>query len=275
MAEDTTQPRRIVELDVDEVSNVDNPANLREWLVTKNQRENQMDEAQLAEQAVEKMLAAAGFDFVEKQMPPDLKAAMKLVLPWLQKSAAQADEPLKAAIMQVRAFLTKIEAGRYPSPTPQQSSKAKADMSDEEKKKAEEDKKKAEAAKKEKTEKARRLTQSRETAMSDGLVKMLAAFKSTASAEAFKTLMATIKELPDDLNFTSGVRPTGPTSKSVDPEVLELLKGMKEELTATAKSLADNTARLAKIEETRAASQQPPNDGQTAPAKKSLFANIV
>lgn len=261
--DDEDKPREIVALDVREVSGVDRAANLREVVELKRQGSSEMDEEQL--ELVTKMLEDAGFTWVEKQMPPDLKSAVGLVMPFLQKSAAQAEGELKAALMKVRAYLGKAAAGSFPSPAPQKSSKASDEMTEDEKK--------------EKAEKRRRAGKLNSKIMAEGVMKLLESFKAVASPEAFKSLMATVKELPDDLNFTSGVRPMAPTSKGADDEVLGILNELKNTTLAVQETTKSLATRMDKVEQTRPAPQGGGGDGKQPTEKKQAdsgsFRSIV
>lgn len=253
--DDEDKPREIVELQVNEVSSVDRPANLRPVLELKRQQESmKMDEEQLLEQ-VTKMLEDDGFAWVEKQLPPDLKAAMGMVLPWMKKMADQAEGDMKANLLKVHAFLTKTSAGRYPSPVPQKSAKAD-DMMDPEKEKA---------------EKRRKMSQVNSRIMAEGLEKALAAYKMTAGADALKALFERVKELPDDLSFASGVRPMEPTGKAMGEEVLAILQELKTTTAAVQETTKGLATRLDKVEQTRPAPQSGPSDG--APTQKNQQPN--
>lgn len=135
---DKKKPQEILELKVKELSTVDRPAILEEFLVLKRQQEENMgaftadpDNVEIKDEVVEKMKWVE-VD-VEKALPIDLRNALKAVIPWLKKNAGMDGAP-KDEIMRVAAFLGKVEGGKYPEPA----AKAKEEeMDDEKKKKAE------------------------------------------------------------------------------------------------------------------------------------------
>lgn len=138
---DKAKPRTILGLKVKELSMVDKPAILREFLVVKRQEDNTMgafdtdDAGQTATDPVIEGMNWKEID-VEKALPIDLRNAIKAVVPWLKKSAGMEGAP-KDEIGRVVAFLGKVEGGQYPEPAAK--AKKDEDMTDDEKKKKEEE----------------------------------------------------------------------------------------------------------------------------------------
>ena len=165
-AADGNKKRRIVDLQVDEVSNVDRPAIQRQFLIVKR-LENGMaasdtevtdGEFGVVFEEVTKSLEAAGFSFlqvdVEKVMPEDLAMALKATVPWMRRMAGEAEGDTRKAILRVVAFLSQVSSGAFPSPN---SDKQKAAASAKEnldmgKKTAEEEEKDAKKAAEEEDE---------------------------------------------------------------------------------------------------------------------------
>jgi hypothetical protein len=123
---DKADAREILELRAKEVSLVDRPAILRQFLVIKRQETNMgafdPKDGQTA-LTVEKMLESISwseFD-VEKALPIDLRNAIKTTLAFLKKPE---DDVPTDALDRVAAFLGKVVGGKYPDP---QTKTAKAD----------------------------------------------------------------------------------------------------------------------------------------------------
>lgn len=302
--------RRIVDLRVDEVSNVDRPAIRRTFLVIKN-LENEMGTFALSEdgavavdddemlsvvEEVTKSLGDAGFAFcdVEKAgLPPDLKAALGVAVPWLRKMAGQADGDTRKALLRVTAFLSKVVGGGYPYPSPQKKAKpveddeetkgkakAKPDEEDEETKgrktKAtsldQDDSgtviKVAEDGTLSVVSKGRRFTPKRTAALADSASKILELLKET-DEERYKQVLEQIgKELPKDFKWSAGVTASGTrTTKSEDDASEKILSAIQ-----------DLAGRVSAIEKTRAPSKSVDKSGgtdSTTKTTKSFWGNVL
>jgi len=144
--------QEILDLKVREMSLVDKPAILREFLVVKRQQEENMgafepepqtDDSNVGSDVVVEKMNWQQFkeEEVEKALPIDLRNAIGKVMPWLKKQAGVEGAP-KNEINRVVAFLGKVAGGKYPYPSP--TSKAKegdGSMADEKEKEKAEDKK--------------------------------------------------------------------------------------------------------------------------------------
>jgi len=157
---DEKDPRKILEVDVNEVSLVDRAANLRKFLVIKRLKEDKKMGAFQAE--VEKLLAEGKpfkdtFAKIEeivkslpesdgepgafweseneeimKALPEDLAKAIRETSSWLKRMGGMKGAPSKA-ISRVLTFLGKVVGGKYPYPKP--AAKAEDILSEEEAKK--------------------------------------------------------------------------------------------------------------------------------------------
>jgi len=137
---DKNKPRRILDVDVNEVSLVDRAANLRRFLVIKRLTKEEtmpafeMDENVVAEefegiytelQDVEKALPDDAFDSLEdseieeiqKALPEDLASALKETIAWMKRMGKMKGAPT-GSINRVLTFLGKVAGGKYPYPKP-------------------------------------------------------------------------------------------------------------------------------------------------------------
>jgi hypothetical protein len=129
---DKKKKREILELKVNELSMVDRPAILRDYLVVKRLEEEPMgafaDEGQ-----------NAGIE-VEKALPAELKSAITSVVGFLNKNKSAEGAPTDD-IARIVTFLGKVGEGKYPYPSPTgvaKGDKPEDQMTDDEKKKKEE-----------------------------------------------------------------------------------------------------------------------------------------
>ncbi len=131
--EDLKGARELVDLDVREVSLVDRPANLREFLVAKRMEDNMgvfeteydggVDPSQVAPGlAVTKAKDAGSTKQEGGQLTDDMKAAVKEVMDWMKKAAKNPGAPTES-IGKVAPLLAKLLAGQSPYPTPQTAQK--------------------------------------------------------------------------------------------------------------------------------------------------------
>jgi hypothetical protein len=120
---DKADAREILELRAKEVSLVDRPAILRQFLVVKRQQQeatmgafDNTDGSQPV--PIEKMLEQMNWveGDVEKALPIDLRNAISAALKWFKKPEGEAPTD---ALDRVAAFLGKVAGGKYPYPSPQ------------------------------------------------------------------------------------------------------------------------------------------------------------
>ena len=284
--------RRIVDLDVNEVSLVDRPAIRRKFVVIKRledgmgafemdpevvekndtstvldwlQKATDADDAPkeaLAKviellQAVEKAEPVKPEEDTEKALPAGLKEAIAAVVAWMKKMSKGPGAPTDE-IGRVATFLGKVGGGEYPESKPADKVEPKPKPEPEEPKKNDD----LVVVKADGTmvidpgvTKGRKaFTAERTDAIKASLIQ-LAGVLGEADGEALKAVMAAIKELPEGKVPDSAVRPVAPAQKSeADPKVLE--------------ALADIKKRLDDIEKTRTPSKSEPPDATTEPVEK-------
>lgn len=289
---DKADGREILDLKPKEVSMVDKPAILREFLIIKRQQEDNMGTfvPDAGTATIEELLKGLpeidGVTWrdvaVEKQIPIDLRNAIKAVIPWLKQSAGGEGAP-KDEIGRVAMFLGKVAGGQYPEPA----AKAKEEEDEEEKKKRkaqedeeeqkrqrkgtiddpkekdEEEKKKAkdkakaddddDVAKALEILKGKKGFTSERTADLTNSVKKLIGMLAQVDTEAAKGIIDDLAKglLPADIKWTSGTTAVPASVK----------KELEEVIAPVAKAIGDLSQRVEAVEKTRPASKS--GDGDT------------
>jgi len=143
---DEENPRRILDVDVKEVSLVDRPANLRKFLVIKRLKEEEMGAFQaevddllknedggdfkLTFESIAELVKAlpegetepdafweSEHEEIVKALPADLAKAIREVSSWMKRLSRMKGAP-GPAIARVLTFLGKVVGGKYPYPKP-------------------------------------------------------------------------------------------------------------------------------------------------------------
>jgi len=266
--EENGKKRRIVDLDVNEVSLVDRPAIRRKFVVIKRlegemgafemdpevvekndtstvldwlQKATDADDAPkeaLAKviellQAVEKAEPVKPEEDTEKALPAGLKEAITAVVAWMKKMSKGPGAPTEA-IGRVATFLGKVGGGEYPESKPADKVEPKPEP--------EEPKEKSDdnlivvkgdgtmVINPGVTKGRKAFTAERTDAIKASLIQ-LAGVLGEADGEALKAVVAAIKELPEGKVPDSAVRPVAPVQKSeADTKVLEALTDIKKRL---------------------------------------------
>lgn len=281
MPEEEKKERRIVDLDVNEVSLVDRPAIRRKFVIIKR-LEDEMGAFEMDPEVVEKNDTGTVLDWLqkaakeddaptdaiakvielldavekaepekkpeeeedkEKALPADLKEAVTAVVAWMKKMAKGPGAPTEA-IGRVATFLGKVAGGKYPYPKPE--TKVKPKEEEEPKKKVEDDnlvvvKADGTMVINAAVTKGRKVFTEERTNAMKEVMIQLASVLGEADGEALKAVMAAMKELPEGKVPASAVRPV-PTAKSETDETV-------------LKALGDIKKRLGDIEKTRVPSQ--------------------
>lgn len=289
---DKKKGREILKLKAKEVSMVDRPAILREFLVVKRQTEDNMgafeSENTQAEPQGDTLIEAMtwkSYEDIDKALPIDLRNAIKAVSAFLGKSKSAEGAPTKE-IERVMAFLGKVEGGKYPYPSAEGMTKAEKkpeEMTPEEQKKAEEEQKKKEAEEKAKQEAAQKnaegfmikitpdggvemsgqpvskagkaqFTTTRSNDLKDAVEKLLKMLAGV-DVDATKGIIEELVKstLPADLKWTSGTQAVPASVKKVLEEVVEPVNKRLEEI----------GTKVEAMEKSRPAPQSSGGDGDT------------
>lgn len=280
MGNESRKPRRILEVDVKEVSMVDRPANLRRFLVIKRIEEEEgmsnfedekitkAEEEMTAEEKKAKAAAEEEMTAEEKKAKAEeeeMTAEEKEAQAKKEKTAKAANPKAVAGMLSGIKGLPKAAADEVISAL--QAMKAvkqeEEEMEDEEKK---EKTTKSEApvlvihadgqidVGESALQKRLQFTSGRTKALTDA-ASTLAKLVAEVDPDAAKSIMAAMKELPSNAKVPSAVKPTGVGSVKKDEG--------SEELTKALATIADLTKRLEKVEKTRAPSKSIDEDGGT------------
>jgi hypothetical protein len=262
------RPRRILELDVQEVSIVDRPAILRRFLVTKRRTEertmgafeptNEEVKKNAEKEAAEKAAAekaaaekeAAEKAAVEKGTIPD-KGAIADFLKGLEGAEG-------ATVKEVIAHLQNSEKGAMP---PWLKKPGAGDKEEKKKSEGGDDMVVVKAdgsihVRGEAVEKRRQFTAARIQAMKETTLQ-LAGLINEVAPDVAKEIAAALKELPSNAKVPQAVKPTG-TAKEVTKS-----EGLEKENEELKKSVAELTKRLDDIEKTRPVSKSAEAEGGT------------
>lgn len=251
----------ILDLIVQEVSVVDKPANLRDFLVIKRKKETKMGtgfEEDPKVEPLELVEKLAWSDLEKVALSDDLKKAIDSAIAWMKKNSGTEGAP-KAEILAAVSLLSKIASGKFPGAAP----KAKDDKSDDDNK----DKKKSllnvnedgtleiggEPIEKGKSQ----FTKERVDALKGAIAPLLSVYAQVDEGGAKEMLQKVSESLAGVVKWTEKREPE---STDLGDQIKKAMAPMLEQLTEIGK-------RVDTLETTRSAPQSEQGDGDKTVTK--------
>jgi len=257
----------ILELFVGEVSVVDKPANLRDFLVVKRRnKEDSMGQAFQQDPEVDNLELVeklAWSDLEKAALPDDLKKMIDSAVAWMKKNASAENAP-KEAILAATALLSKVAGGKFPGTAPKSKDDDK-DKSDDSK-----DKKKSllvvgddgsfeiggEPIEKGKSQ----FTKERVDALKNAIAPLIGVYAQVDEAGAKEMVQNLVGEtLSGEIKWTE---------KRV-PEPTDIAEQIKKAMEPFAEQIKEVGKRVEDLEGSRSAPQSDPGDGDTTDKQKS------
>jgi len=257
----------ILELFVNEVSVVDRPANLRDFIVIKRNKEVPMgtgfvqDPEVKPSELIEKL---AWSDLEKAALPDDLKKMIDSAVAWMKKNASAEGAP-KDEILAAAALLSKVASGKFPGAAPKSKDDDKDKGDDEDDSK---DKKKSllsvdedgalviggESVEKGKSQ----FTKERVAALKSAIAPLLSVYAQVDADGAKDMVQKLVSESLAGVVKWTEKRESEPTG--IGDQIKKALQPMVEQLTEIGK-------RVETIETSRGAAQSEPGDGDTTVKK--------
>lgn len=266
----------ILDLIVQEVSVVDRPANLRDFLVIKRNpiKEAPMGTAFEQDPKVEPMELVeklAWTDLEKAALSDDLKKTIESAVAWMKKNASAEGAP-KDEILAAAALLTKVASGKFPGAAP----KSKEGDTDDKNKGDDKDDKDKDGKDKKKSllyvgedgaimiggepiEKGKsQFTKERVEALKGSIAPLLGLFAQVDADGAKAVVQDLVKDsLLGEVKWT----------EKREPEPTDIGEQIKKALAPMTEQLAEIGKRVETIEGTRSAPQSEPGDGDTTVKK--------